>query len=163
MRKRQSERMVGRKPSEETRMKMSKSRLGIKINCESIRKMVNSRMLDGSYVMKHETKLKLSESHKGLLDGAKNPAARKILAFNRQNEFLGEFSTARDAALALNIGDNWKHIPAVCRGKRKHTNGYVFKYSDNLPEQKDILALDPLLIDIPESDDCGCDGECGEC
>jgi hypothetical protein len=34
---------------------------------------------------------------------------------------------------------------------------------DNLPEQKDILALDPLLIDIPESDDCGCDGECGEC
>lgn len=34
---------------------------------------------------------------------------------------------------------------------------------DNLPEEKDILALDPLLIDVPEVDDCDCGGECGDC
>ena len=33
---------------------------------------------------------------------------------------------------------------------------------DNLPEQQEILDLDPLLADVPEVDDCDCGGECGE-
>lgn len=34
---------------------------------------------------------------------------------------------------------------------------------ENLPEQQEILDLDPLLIDVPEVDDCDCVGECGDC
>lgn len=118
----------GDKASEETKRKMSEARKGRIIKPESIAKMVETRIANGNYKHTEETKKKLSESHKGLFKGSKNPAARPVLVYDKQGNFIEKFETAREAAEALNIGECWKHIPSVCKGERKHTCGYIFKY-----------------------------------
>ncbi len=121
---------LGSVHSEETKKKMSFSRKNKKRNPESTLKSWNTKKKNG-YKVSDETKQKLSLSHKGLLTGEKNPAARAILAFSLKGDFLGEFSTAREAALKLNLGNCWKHIPAVCKGRRKHTKKIIFKYKSD--------------------------------
>ena len=119
----------GDKATEETKRKMSAAHKGKIIKPESISKMLETRIANGSYKHSEETKKKLSESLKGIFAGSKNPASRAILAFDKDGNFIAEYKTAREAAEALNIGQCWKHIPAVCKGDRKHTCGYVFKYA----------------------------------
>ena len=118
------------KASEDTKRKMSEAHKGKIRSLEAIAKTVETRKADCSYAHTEETKKKLSESLKGIFAGSKNPAARAIKVYDKDNNFIGEFDTAREAAEILNIGSCWKHIPAVCKGKRKHTCGYVFKYAD---------------------------------
>lgn len=113
----------------ETRMRMSRAARGVSKNPESIKKMVATRRQNGSFCPSEETRLKLSLSHKGLSAGAKNPAARAVVAYDKAGNELGIFQTAREAASELEIGECWKHISAVCRGKRPHTCGFVFKYA----------------------------------
>lgn len=119
---------TGTKASDETKRKMSEARKGRIIPSEVVRKSVETRIANGNHKHTEETKKKLSESHKGLFKGSKNPAARAVLAYDKQGNFIKKYETAREAAEALNIGDCWKHIPSVCKGERKHTCGYVFKY-----------------------------------
>lgn len=125
---------TGLKASDETKKKMSEARKGKIRKPESIKKMVETRKANGGFIPTEETRKKMSEVAliTGKCKGSKNPAARPILAFDKNNNFISEFSTAREAAEALNIGSCWKHIPAVCRGQRKHTCGYVFKYADEM-------------------------------
>jgi hypothetical protein len=120
----------GDKPTEETKRKMSLAQKGKIIKPESKSKMVETRKANGSYMPSEETRKKMSEIGKeNAKYGSKNPAARAILAFDKDGNFIAEYSTAREAAKDLNIGECWKHIPAVCKGVRKHTCGYVFKYA----------------------------------
>jgi hypothetical protein len=119
----------GKKASEETKRKMSEIRKGKKMPPGSGQKAANTRIVNGNNKHTEETKKKLSESLKGVLVGSKNPAARAIQAFDKNGNFIAEYQTAREAAGDLNIGQCWKHIPAVCKGERKHTCGYVFKYA----------------------------------
>jgi hypothetical protein len=119
---------TGTKASEETKRKMSEAHKGKIRSLEAIAKTIETRKADGSYVHTEETKKKLSESLKGIFAGSKNPAARAIVAFDKNGTFIGQFETAREAAEKLNIGNCWKHIPAVCKGQRKHTCGYIFQY-----------------------------------
>jgi hypothetical protein len=122
----------GDKASEETKRKMSEAHKGKIIKPESVIKMVETRKANGSFIPTEETRQKLSQSLKGIFAGSKNPAARAIQAFYKNGDFIAEYSTAREAAEKLNIGNCWKHIPAVCKGKRKHTCGYIFKYADEV-------------------------------
>ena len=121
----------GDKHSDETKRKMSEVRKGKTISPESITKMVETRKANGSFIPSEETRKKMSEIaiKTGKSKGSKNPAAKAILAFDKYGNFIAEYETAREAAEALNIGECWKHIPAVCKGERKHTCGYVFKYA----------------------------------
>jgi len=121
---------TGTKASEETKRKMSETHKGKIRSLEAIAKTVETRKADGSYAHTEETKKKLSESLKGIFAGSKNPAARAIVAFDKNGIFVGQFETAREAAEKLNIGECWKHIPAVCKGQRKHTCGYIFQYAE---------------------------------
>lgn len=114
----------------ETRQKMSSIHMGKSKNPASIQKMVERRKADGSFIPTVETRMKLREARLGKLTGANNPVAKKINAYDRSGNLLGQFNTAREAAIALNLGECWKHIPAVCRGRRPHTKGFVFKYSE---------------------------------
>ena len=84
-------------------------------------------------IRSEETRKKMSEIAliTGKCKGSKNPAAKAILAFDKDGNFIGKYETAREAAEDLNIGQCWKHIPSVCKGERKHTCGYVFKYANN--------------------------------
>jgi len=121
----------GDKASEETKRKMSEAHKGKIIKPESVIKMVETRKANGSFVPTEETRQKMSEIGKeNAKYGSKNPAARSILAYDRQGNLIGEYETAREAAKVLNIGQCWKHIPAVCKGHRKHTCGYVFRYCE---------------------------------
>jgi hypothetical protein len=122
----------GDKATEETKRKMSAAHKGKIIKPESISKMLETRKANGSYTPTDEARKKMSETalKTGKNKGSKNPAAKAILAFDKNGNFIAEYETAREAAEALNIGTCWKHIPAVCKGKRKHTCGYVFKYAD---------------------------------
>jgi group I intron endonuclease len=123
---------TGTKASEETKRKMSAIRKGKKMPPGTGQKGALTRLSNGTNKHTENTKKKLSESLKGVFAGSKNPAARAILAFDKSGIFIGQFDTAREAAERLNIGDCWKHIPSVCKGQRKHTNGYVFKYADEV-------------------------------
>jgi hypothetical protein len=120
----------GDKATEETKRKMSVAHKGKIIKPESISKMVETRKANGSYIPSDETRKKMSEIalKTGKSKGSKNPAARAIVAFDKNGTFIGQYETAREAAEKLNIGNCWKHIPAVCKGQRKHTCGYTFQY-----------------------------------
>ncbi len=122
---------LGRKASEETKRKMSAAHIGRKNSPESILKMLETRKANGNYFPTDETRKKMSETalKTGKIKGSKNPAAKAILAFDKDGNFIAKYETAREAAEALNIGECWKHIPSVCKGERKHTCGYVFKYA----------------------------------
>jgi hypothetical protein len=109
---------------------MSEKRKGKKMPPGSGKKAALTRIANGNHIPSEETKKKLSESLKGIFAGSKNPAARAVLAFDKNGIFVGQFETAREAAEKLNIGNCWKHIPAVCKGQRKHTCGYVFQYAE---------------------------------
>lgn len=46
--------------------------------------------------------------------GAGNNNATSVLQYDKQGNFLGEFSTTKEAA--VKFGKNSNHIPEVCRG-----------------------------------------------
>jgi group I intron endonuclease len=129
-RKKLSQIKTGLKASEDTKRKMSETRKGKKMPPGTGQKGALTRLSNGTNKHTEETKKKLSEILKGVFAGSKNPAARAIQAFDKNGNFIAEYNTAREAAKDLNIGECWKHIPAVCKGQRKHTCGYVFKYLD---------------------------------
>ena len=122
---------TGLKASEETKRKMSEMRKGKKMPPGTGQKGAWTRKLNGSDKHSDETRQKMSENGKANAKyGLSNPASRAIRAYDKDGNFISEYVTAREAADKLNIGTCWKHIPAVCKGKRKHTCGYVFKYAD---------------------------------
>lgn len=131
-RKKMSMIKTGIKASEETKRKMSEMRKGKKMPIGSGKKAAQTRLAKGNNKHTDETKRKISEiAKKNAKFGSENYAARPILVYDKIGNFISKFDTAREAAEFLNIGDCWKHIPAVCKGNRKHTCGYVFKYADN--------------------------------
>lgn len=129
MRKRMSIRQKGKTHTQDTKLKMSRSHQGKKLNPVSVQKMVKTRHKLGNYKQSAKTKHKLSLSHKGIFAGSKNPAARAVDVYAKDGNFIKTFSTARGAAQFLKLGDSWKHIPECCKGKRKFVKGYKFLYS----------------------------------
>lgn len=122
---------TGLKASEETKRKMSESRKGKKMPDGSGKKAALTRKQNGNDKHSDESKQKMSEIGKiNAKYGSNNPASRAVRAYDKDGNFISDYATAREAANKLNIGECWKHIPAVCKGKRKHTCGYVFKYVD---------------------------------
>ena len=102
-----------------------------------------------------ETRKKLSEAHKGLLSGEKNPmygrhetspafgkfgkkhpASKPVYQYSSSGEFLKEWGCAVEAALALSGNYNLSsNISAVCRGIIPSAFGYIWKFFkvDRLP------------------------------
>lgn len=60
--------------------------------------------------------------------GKLHQTSKPILQFSLNGEFIKKWNCAKDAARELNINDN--HIGSCCRGKRKTTYGYIWKYYD---------------------------------
>lgn len=123
-------------PSTETRQKMSKAHSGRPKTKEAIQKMVERRRMDGTFIPSAAAREKMSQAALGKRTGDKNPAARKVLAFTKDGVFIDTFDTARQAAKALNMTEKgWKHIPSVCRGRRPHTQNFIFKYAEKSEKQ----------------------------
>lgn len=129
MRKRMSIQQTGKKHADSTKLKMSIAHKGKKLDPKSVQKMVETRHKLGNYKQSLETRQKLSLSHLGLFTGSKNPAARAVDVYTKDGDFIKTFSTGREAAKFLKLGNSWKHIPECCKGKRKFVKGYKFLYS----------------------------------
>lgn len=97
--------------SEETRLKMSNWQIGRKMSDEAKLKMKNCKL--GK---------KLSSEHiKKVIEKMKQP----IIQLDKQDNFIREWPSAKDAAETLNIKGG--HISSCCRGERKTCNGFKWK------------------------------------
>ena len=54
------------------------------------------------------------------------PHPKPVEQYDLDGNYLGRYDSARDASRATGVG--WKLISAVCRGERKHSHGFVFKF-----------------------------------
>ena len=88
-------------------------------------KVKNSEMHYKGWKHSDETKKKLSEKAKG----KNNPSARSVLVYSLDgNTLLYEFDTMEEACVMLGVSKG--NVCNVCKGKRKSTGGYIFKYKE---------------------------------
>lgn len=131
--------------SDETKEKIRKANLGKKYSEETIQKRIDK--------MKGVPRPQTSKKIKDLWDSGKmkgntgkagsekqKAAARKnakianeytkkaVLMFDKKGNFIAEYESAEKAKKSIN--QPHAHISAVCKGKRKSTCGYVFKFKE---------------------------------
>lgn len=63
----------------------------------------------------------------------RNYVTRKVLVYDLSYKLVGEYKSINQAARELNI-KSASHVASVCRGERKQTYGYIWRYKD---ENKD--------------------------
>ena len=69
-----------------------------------------------------ETKRKISEANKGKVYAP----IKAVLQFSKDGELIAEYSSIHEAE--RNTGCNNSHISSCCKGNRKSTGGYIWKY-----------------------------------
>ena len=117
------------KHSEETRKKMSESRMGDKNPMYGKRGKNNP--LYGTHVSE-ESKRKNSEKHKGLHSHEKHPMARPVQCIETGEVLWGS------KAFEMKYGYSAGHICNCCNGKRNTSNGYHWKY---YIEENDLVKI----------------------
>ena len=106
--------------SEETRKKMSYSKLGTKLSIEIKDKIRNSKL--GTKHSK-ETKEKMSEMRIG------KTTSKTVLQFDIDGNFIKEWSSGRQASLELKIC--YSHINKLLNGCGKTAGGFIWKFKNN--------------------------------
>ena len=71
-----------------------------------------------------DTKRKMSEAHKEKIYANIKP----ILQFSKDGEFIAEYPSIMEAS--RQTGCNNSHIGSCCKGERKSTGGYIWKYKE---------------------------------
>lgn len=118
--------------SEETRKKMSQSRMGRQVSEETRKKISNGHK--GKH-LSESTRKKLSEINIGKYAGAKNPSARAVYQINKDtNEIIARFETMQEAS--SQTGASRPHICCCCRGTRNVAGGFKWVYADNKAEDE---------------------------
>ena len=110
------------KHSEETKKKISESKIGITFSEEHKKKI--SEALSGEKSPnfgKH-----FSEEHKKKISQSKG--VNGILQFSKDGELIAEYSSLTKAS--RQTGCSAPHICSCCKGKRKSCGGYIWKYSN---------------------------------
>ena len=109
------------KRTEETKRKMSDAMTGRTFSEESKKKMSEAKTGE-----KHPNFGKhLSEEHRKKISESKpkNP----VLQFSKNGELIAEYPSTMEAS--RQTGCNQGHICLCCKGKRKTTGGYIWKYA----------------------------------
>lgn len=101
---------IGRKASEETKLKMSKSHRNFKHSEESKKKLS----------IAHKGK-KLSEEHKLSISKTQ---MKPILQFDKLGNFIKEWNSVIEATIVF------KNVCATLKGKRKTCGGFIWKYKN---------------------------------
>lgn len=131
--------------SDETKEKLRKANLGKKYSEEVIKKRVekmkgkkrpqtSKKLKDmwSSGAFKGNTGKKGSEKQKKVAREnakiAQEATKKAVLQFDKQGRFIAEFESGAEAIRALSIPN--AKISEVCKGKRKTTYGYIFKYKE---------------------------------
>lgn len=135
-----SEALKGRKLSKETCKKISISQLGkTKIYNKDFLEKASKRILMHSGSFKNhthseESKLKMSASQKGKKQSEETKLKRAkslykaILQYDKQMNFIQEWSSIIEASEALNIRRNF--ISSVLTNVKKSAKGFIFKYKN---------------------------------
>ena len=127
----------GRKPSAETRKKMSDIRKGRKFSEEhkaAIGRAHKGRKKPRGYDARHflghhhteESKQKIREA----FSGAKNHRAIPVYQFSKSGEFIRRWDCGQDAATALDI--NSGNLYFCCKGGLKTSGGFIWRYTENI-------------------------------
>jgi hypothetical protein len=123
---------IGKTHSEESKLKMSKSAIGKKITDETKKKM--SDFWKGK-IKSDNTKKKMSESSKGINNnykrylertGLPHAKSKTILQFSINGELIKEWVNANIASKELNL--SYKAINGCLLGKSKSSQGFFWKY-----------------------------------
>jgi hypothetical protein len=109
--------------SQETKDKISQSKLGYKYSLESSIK--KSRALKGKpFSKEHKAKIKAT---RGFLKGRANTWQRlEVLQYDLEGNFIRKFGSVTEALYIM--GKTGDGIGACCRGKYKTSYGYKWKY-----------------------------------
>lgn len=81
---------------------------------------------DSGGTFSEESRLRMSEAHKGLNSGAKNGRAKKVMQLDMNNNLIREWDCITDASNELGICR--QGINACCSGKRKSSGGFHWRY-----------------------------------
>lgn len=57
---------------------------------------------------------------------------RRVNQYDLDGNFIKTWNTAQEAGDALGFGSTIRNIPAVCKGKRNNTCGFIWKYTDQV-------------------------------
>lgn len=79
----------------------------------------------------HALRTKITKSH-----------PKKVKQYTRDGDYIATFDSIIEAA--AKTGANDRHISAVCRGKRKTTGGFVWKYEI---KEENVLSCDGKIIE----------------
>jgi hypothetical protein len=122
----------GKKHSEESKNKMSKSALGKKVTNETKKKMSESRL---GIKFSDEHRKNMSESAKGENNnykrylertGLPHHNSKPVLQFSLDNEFIREWVNASVASKELGL--SYKAINACLTQRYRTSQGYIWKY-----------------------------------
>jgi len=118
-----------RKPSDETKQRISEAKLGILKSEETKQKMSEAQLGEKNHNFgipkSEETKQKMSEAKLGKT-GEKHPKSKRVYQYDLDGTFLGSFGSTGEAARHLEKTDG-TNISACANGKLK--TAYKFKWS----------------------------------
>lgn len=152
---------LGKHCSEETKKKLHDFNIGKKIP-EEVKRKISKTLTGykrGSFTEEHRRKLSEAAKKrpipekqlKQLLElaanqkGENNPRARKVKQFDLENNYIKTWGCISDACRALNINPRRSgNITSCCRGDRKTAYGYIWRYEDDDPEQRNKNYLASL-------------------
>jgi group I intron endonuclease len=101
----------GKTHTEEVKKKMSESHKGVKLSDETRKKMSESQL------NRVQTPRKVTKAY-------------PVLQYDMDNNFINKFASIKEAAEYT--GCSSPRITDVCKGNRKHTRNFIWKYENNI-------------------------------
>ena len=139
------------KHSEESKRKMSESKIGITLSEEHKKKISEALSGEKAYWYgKH-----FSEEHRKKISQSKG--GRGILQFSKDGEFIAEYPSTGEAE--RQTGCHHQNICNCCKGERKSAGGFIWKYKEiQIFSKNSRLGLDEYNTFMIE---CMCKGKGG--
>jgi len=83
----------------------------------------------GKRVFSEEHKRHMSESRKGKRTGKESPVSKPVIQYTMDGDFVAEYDCISEAARVMGFASGG-HIASVCRGRRKHAGGFIWRYKN---------------------------------
>lgn len=119
-----------RKCKETTKQKISNSNKGKNIGKKASdisRKKISDARKGMKFTYEHKQRLREKSSQKGKF-GKNHNKSKRVIQYSKDDIFIKLWDSIVDVERELGIGVS--HISSVCKGKRKTTGGFKWKYAD---------------------------------
>lgn len=119
---------LGRKASEETKAKMSKSQKGKKMPEEAKEKI---RLSHIGMKASEETKAKISKNRTGKLMGSNHPLARPVVRLSMSGRLIQEYECISSVPRSNQGFLSQEDIRRCCKGRQKQYKGFKWMYLED--------------------------------